>query len=306
MFADFRRAAAAVMLAFGLLVAMTGSGQTAETRSNYKAYTVRTPDGLAIAAQEWGNPNGPAILFIHGFSQSHLSFARQTDSDLARQFRMVTYDLRGHGGSDKPLEPEKYKSPKLWGDEVQAVIDATGLQRPVLVGWSYAGRIMIDYLTTHGTDGIAGLVFVDATTKTDPAYNGPGIKYLAQMTSEDLATNIAATKAFIHVCFTKQPANDDFETMLAFNMMVPPKIRAAMGGRPLDADAVLKQVKLPVLVIHGSQDQLILVGMAKHTAATIQGARLSIYPGAGHASFWEDAPRFNRELAGFVRSAQKQ
>src|SRR6202790_4344818 len=103
----------------------------------YKPIAVKTPDGLTIAAQEWGNPNGPEILFIHGFSQSHLSWIRQVDSDLAKDFRMVTYDLRGHGSSDKPFEPERYKDSKAWGDEVQAVIDAAALKRPVLVGWSY-------------------------------------------------------------------------------------------------------------------------------------------------------------------------
>ena len=50
----------------------------------YKPITVKTPDGLTISAQEWGNPSGPEILFIHGFSQSHLSWMRQVDSDLAK------------------------------------------------------------------------------------------------------------------------------------------------------------------------------------------------------------------------------
>jgi non-heme chloroperoxidase len=73
----------------------------------YKPIAVKTPDGLTIAAQEWGNPNGPEILFIHGFSQSSLSWMRQVDSDLAKEFHIVTYDLRGHGNSDKPLDPAR-------------------------------------------------------------------------------------------------------------------------------------------------------------------------------------------------------
>src|ERR1700733_9493529 len=96
----------------------------------YKPITVKTPDGLTISAQDWGNPAGPEILFIHGFSQSHLSWIKQVTSELAKDFHMVTYDLRGHGNSDKPFEPERYKDSKAWGDEVQAVMDATGLKRP--------------------------------------------------------------------------------------------------------------------------------------------------------------------------------
>ena len=143
----------------------------------YKPITVKTPDGLTISAQEWGNPAGPEILFIHGFSQSHMSWIKQvTNSDLAREFHMATYDLRGHGNSDKPLDPARYRDSKAWGDEVQAVIDAAGLKRPVLVGWSYAGRVISDYLATHGAGQIAGINFVDAPIKADPALIGDNLK----------------------------------------------------------------------------------------------------------------------------------
>jgi pimeloyl-ACP methyl ester carboxylesterase len=89
------------------MVAILVSGLSQEKK--YKPLVVRAPDGVMIAAQEWGNPAGPEILFIHGFSQASLSWQRQVESDLAKEFRMVTYDLRGHGNSDKPFEPEKYK-----------------------------------------------------------------------------------------------------------------------------------------------------------------------------------------------------
>ena len=104
------------------LISLATSAQAQEQK--FKAVSVKTPDGLTISVQDWGNPNGPEILFIHGFSQSHLSWIKQvTSSDLAREFHMVTYDLRGHGNSDKPLEPERYKTSKYWGDEVQAVME---------------------------------------------------------------------------------------------------------------------------------------------------------------------------------------
>ena len=154
-------------IAAALFVAMAQPGFGEGLK--YKPISVKTPDGLTISAQEWGNPAGPEILFIHGFSQSHLSWMRQFDSELAREFRIVTYDLRGHGNSDKPLDAARYRDSKAWGDEVQAVIDAAGLTRPVLVGWSYAGRVISDYLATHGAEKLAGINFVDAPIKVDPA-----------------------------------------------------------------------------------------------------------------------------------------
>src|ERR1700729_261358 len=106
-----RHSLAATAIAALLAVALTAPGLA---QQKFKALSVKTPDGLTIAAQEWGNPNGPEILFIHGFSQSGMSWAKQVNSDLAKEFHMVTYDLRGHGNSDKPLEPERYRNGKAW------------------------------------------------------------------------------------------------------------------------------------------------------------------------------------------------
>jgi non-heme chloroperoxidase len=71
---------------------------------------------FTISAQDWGNPDGPEILFIHGFSQSHLSWIKQvTNSDLAKEFHMVTYDLRGHGNSDKPTRTRALQDFEILG-----------------------------------------------------------------------------------------------------------------------------------------------------------------------------------------------
>ena len=293
----------ATMTAAALLVAAAQPGLAQSPK--YKPLSVKTPDGLTISAQEWGNPNGPEILFIHGFSQSHMSWMRQVNSDLAKEFHIVTYDLRGHGNSDKPEDAARYRDGKAWADEVQAVMDAAGLKRPVLVGWSYAGRVISDYVTFRGADKLAGINFVDASIKFIPEFVGDNLKNLPIMGSEDLATNIAATREFVHGCFSKQPTADDYEIMLAFNMMVPPKVRNGLGGRPLDATEVMSKLKIPVLVTHGAEDRNSKVGNAEYTAKTIPGAKLSVYPGIGHAPFYEDAARFNAELAAFVREANK-
>jgi non-heme chloroperoxidase len=290
-------------IAAALFVAMAQPSFGADLK--YKPISVKTPDGLTISAQEWGNPTGAEILFIHGFSQSHLSWMRQVEGDLAKEFRIVTYDLRGHGNSDKPLDPARYRDSKAWGDEVQAVIDTAGLKRPVLVGWSYAGRVISDYVATHGTGQLAGINFVDAPIKVDPALIGDNLKNLPLMASEDLVTNISATRTFLHGCFSKQPSADDYETMLAFNMMVLPKVRAGLAGRPLDATAMMSKLKLPVLVTHGAEDRNAKLGAGQYTASVIPGAKLSVYEGIGHSPFYEDAPRFNTELAAFVRAAAK-
>src|SRR5262245_15305800 len=242
----------ALSAATALFVTMSQAGLGQELKN--KPLAVTTPDGLSISAQEWGNPNGPGIVFIHGFSQSNLSWMRQTHSDLTKEFHIVTYDLRGHGNSDKPLEAARYRDGKAWADEVQAVIDAAGLKRPVLVGWSYAGRVISDYVTYRRPDKLAGINFVDASIKFIPEFVGHNLKNLPLMGSEDMATNIKATRDFVHGCFSRQPTADDYAVMLAFNMMVPPKVRNGLGGRPLDATDVMSKLKIPVLVTHGAED----------------------------------------------------
>jgi len=259
---------------------------------------VTAPDGITIAAQEWGNAQGPEILFLHGFNQCHLSWQRQySDPTLAAKFRMVTMDLRGHGNSGKPLEAAGYAADKLWADDIDAVMKAFGLKRPLLVGWSYAGRVIADYLRSYGDKNISGINFVSARSGTDPKFFGEARKHFAAMRSEDLAENIEGTRAFLRACFEIQPSEQDFEFMLAFNMVMPPFARTGVLTRPADTHEAISKLSVPVLVTHGAADRIILRGMGDFTASTVKGSKLSIYNGIGHAPFWEDAGRFNRELA---------
>ena len=273
-----------------------------------RSIDVTTPDGLAISAAEWGNPAGAEIVFIHGFSQCSLAWTRQlADPDLVGEFRMIAYDLRGHGASDKPVEKDKYFPDRAWADELAAVIAAASLQRPVLVGWSYAGRVISDYLRLHGSDRLAGLNFVAAVTRSGGDLLGPGIKdNVSGLLSGDLAVNIAATRAFVRACFSVPPGAEDVETMLAFNMSIPAAVRALVLDRPPNPGDVLESLTLPVLITQGTHDRIVLPAMAQFTASAVPHAQLSLYDGIGHCPFAEDAPRFNRELAAFVRAANRR
>ena len=73
-----------------------------------KVHRVTGGAGFRLHVREWGEPGGPPILFIHGWSQSHLCWKLQYESFLAQEFRLVALDLRGHGMSDAPLESAHY------------------------------------------------------------------------------------------------------------------------------------------------------------------------------------------------------
>ena len=68
----------------------------AQAKAENRKFQVRTADNLTLSAQEWGDAGGPEIVLIHGLGQSHLSWERQYEGALAKGFRILTYDLRGH------------------------------------------------------------------------------------------------------------------------------------------------------------------------------------------------------------------
>jgi non-heme chloroperoxidase len=263
--------------------------------------TLVTPDGVEIVLEETGNPTGPEIVFIHGFSLSRLCWMKQSRGALARDFRMIAYDLRGHGESGKPSDPAFYRENSRWAGELAAVIDTAEMRKPVLVAWSYAGRIVADYLRHFGTGAIAGLNIVGAKTNSDPAFNAPLLApHQLGMASGDLDTNVRSTIAFVEACARQWDASDLLQCVAAA-MVVPPNVRAALLGRPLDADELYRAIDIPVLFSHGLHDPIAPLGAAQHGHAITPNSGLSIYDNAGHAPFMEDPKRFNRELAAFVR-----
>ena len=67
-----------------------------------KQYTITAPDGVKLAVKESGNPDGLPIMFIHGLLGSHLNCERQiSDAQLQQRYRLLTFDMSGHGLSDK-------------------------------------------------------------------------------------------------------------------------------------------------------------------------------------------------------------
>jgi non-heme chloroperoxidase len=273
-----------------------------------KIHSVVGAGGVKLHVREWGKADAPAILFIHGWSQSHLCWHKQYESELPDAFRLVAFDLRGHGMSEAPEAQEHYTEPRLWADDIDAIAGQLGLKHFVLVGWSYAGFVICDYIRAHGQDAIAGINFVGATVSLDRAafgvLIGPGfLDHVPGATADDLPSNIQAMREFVRGCTARPLPRDEYETAVCWNIVVRPKIRAALVSRVIDSDDVLSTLKKPVLVTHGRSDTVILPAMADRVLRTCRTSTASWYSDTGHAPFLEDARRFNRELADFARKA---
>lgn len=272
-----------------------------------KVHEVRGGGDARLHVREWGGADGRPILFVHGWSQCHLYWSRQIESSLAAEFRLVAFDLRGHGMSEAPPEEEHYTDVDLWADDVQAIIDELGLDRPVLVGHSYGGYVICDYVRAHGQRAIGAIDFVGAaTTATEEAFGsliGPGfLDHFQGATADDLPSNIQAICGFLRDLPAKPLSRETFERALGWNMVVPARIRANLFAREIDSDDVLQSLTVPVLVTHGRADTAVLPAMAEHVLEVCPTAEASWYDGVGHLSNLEEPERFNRELADLARS----
>ncbi len=269
--------------------------------------TIKGAGGVDIAVYEAGNPSGPALLFIHGFSQAALSWQRQMESDLAKKYRLVALDMRGHGASGKPTEPTAYDHAEPFAGDIQAVLDDLGIDKVVAVCWSMGGNWICDYLRVHGDARLRGIILVDAPTQqgteiTEKMFGKAVGETLGGMLSTEPAANIQGTKAFVRACTAQPLPEDEFEDMLAFNMMVPPEAREWMLNRVADNNDVVGKITVPVLQIHGADDAVVLPFSGEYTLehVTHNDKKMIVYDGIGHCPFWEDADRFNADVAAFV------
>lgn len=270
-----------------------------------ETHSVTGGGGIDLRVDETGNPDGRPVLFIHGYSQSRLCWTRQIESDLADEFRLVAIDNRGHGRSDKP--EGAYADPALWAEDIQSVIEDLGLDQPVLVGWSYGGLIISDYLAEYSDEHIAGINLVGAISKngTEDALAVIGEDFTDRVPgfeSTDVEESVAALERFLRDCMHDDPSPADLSFMLGYNVLVPPHVRTSLHSRTVTHDDDLREIEVPVLVTHGEQDGVVLPAAAEEHADLVGTAETSFYPEVGHSPFWEAPERFNRELREFVGS----
>src|SRR5271170_5792190 len=148
-------------------------------------HRVKAPDGVALEVREWGDPSGPELLLVPGVAQSYLSFVKQYSDPGLQHLRIVSYDPRGHGMSDKPLGDHWYQEGPRWSGEVHAVMEALGLSRPVLAGWSLGGRIVRQYLVDYGDSRLSGLGLLSCRPVELPEVIGRGNDVVQALDIED-------------------------------------------------------------------------------------------------------------------------
>ncbi len=275
-----------------------------------KSHFVKGHGGMHLHVREAGRKDGPAILFLHGWSQSWMSWLKQMeDVALASRFRLLAMDLRGHGMSGRSADDAAFMENRPWADDVRAVLDALDVRQVVPVGWSYGGSVVLDYLSAWGTERVAGIVLVAPAVlffkENYGRWYGPGLlENAAGARSLILEENISAMRGLLHACIARPVDSEWFEIQLAASMVVPPQVRGAMTRKRLDYEALLRRIDIPVMLVHGLKDRVVLSTVSRTLAGWIPRVRTELRPGTGHCPFAEEAGWFNAVLADFVTDPQ--
>ena len=275
-----------------------------------KSHIIIGNDGVKLHVEDRGPVDAPTIVMLHGFGQCAYSWKRQFGGALEQRFRLITPDLRGHGRSDKPRAPETYTDGKRWAGDIAAIINDLELESPILLAWSYSGLAACDFLRIDDQSKLGGLGLISARSKigTETAGALAGRLFhdlLPGFLAEEAEARIAGIETFLQSLTHGDIPADDYYEMVGYNAVVPAYVCRALLDRSLDNDDVLANVTIPTWIVHGDQDQSLLIALARHHAELIPHAELSIYPGVGHAPFYEEADRFNEELFAFAERSQE-
>jgi pimeloyl-ACP methyl ester carboxylesterase len=265
--------------------------------------------GVPLNVVTAGDRSKPPILLVHGIGQSYVSWENQLKPPVTDQFYVVAFDLRGHGNSGKPWSKESYTDYRNYAGDVQAVIKATGLDRPLLVGWSYGTLVVADYVRTYGTAGLRGIELVGAYGGFTPPPAPASAELAAQMAktrelqlSGNLEENIAAARGGIRFLTARDMPPAYWDRAVQLSLMLPAYARRYMFERPIANMDLVPKIGVPMLVNVGVKDRSTPEAPGRELAAKVPGSRVSVYPDSGHSPFAEEPERFNRELLEFARA----
>lgn len=264
--------------------------------------TITGHGGARLALRTAGPPGAPALVLLHGWAQSAAVWRRLlADPGLTERYRLLAPDLRGHGESP---DAGGYDDPEVWAGDLAAVLaEANG--PAVVLGWSYGGLVIADYLRVRGDAALAGIVLVGAVTEigrdrpggaTGPVMTGG----LREMLSPEDEVARPALAAFIANSTAVPLSQDEQDRQLGVALSTPAAVRRALFKRDIGSADALAAVTVPTLVLHGDSDEVVLPMAGRYAADTVPGAAASWYPGCGHAPFVERPADFDVELAHFL------
>jgi 3-oxoadipate enol-lactonase len=259
-------------------------------------------NGITINYQFDGEdgPNGTIVL-INGLADDLQSWGFQIPALVEAGFRVLRFDNRGIGQTDRP--PGPYTS-KLLADDAKALVDALGLKDFHLMGVSMGGMIAEEYAIAHGGD-LKSLTLACTYGKADAFCQNMFAMWadLAKAVSVPFVMRDVALWAFTGPFFGERPgdAAEFSAAMASLDMSLDAYLAQLNVIQQHDALDRMAGVTVPTLVLAGEEDILIPVRLSKKLQAKIPGAQFATVAG-GHACLWESPDPFNTTFLDFVRS----
>lgn len=261
-------------------------------------------DGTTIVYRVRGPESARPLVLLHGWAGNLNCWGTAGDL-LAEHFRVIAVDLRGHGYSDAPADG--YDDPKNWAADVAAVLAAEDVTAgALLLGWSYGGIVLTDYLAAHGAGAVAGVIYTGAQASIGRGIAGadPGpvmVKAIPDVFADTAARAMRGFAAFGNAN-TGRGADRGLDAQRLFggSIATPPRVRKALFYRTVDNTETLRTLDVPVLVLHGTADPVVPIESGRHIAGTVPDARTSYWEDSLHGLFIEDPARFVAEVTGFA------
>ena len=265
---------------------------------------------LNVHVEDTGGEGRPVVL-VHGWPLSGASWKEQVPALVDAGYRVITYDRRGFGESDKPLTGYDYDT---FTDDLSGLLEALDVRDATLVGFSMGGGEVARYVAKYGEDRLRSVVFASAIPpklmKTPDNPDGPlEASQAAQMTADLTKDEDAFYDGFMTQFFS---ANGDRNVLISEEQRLEAltlchqaskvaALQAMQAFGTTDFRDDLPLVTVPTLVIHGDSDGIVpFEGSGKRTHEAIPQSHLHVIAGGPHGVNVSHADEFNDELLKFL------
>lgn len=256
-----------------------------------------------------GPDAGRPVILIHGWPLSGKAWAHQVPALAEAGFRVITYDRRGFGQSEKPASGFDYDT---LAQDLADLMESHDLRDASLVGFSMGGGEVARYIANHGESRLRSVVFASAVPpflmKSDDNPEGPLTEDAAQEMEDGLRADRNAffdqfTRDFFSAGGALKVSEDERQKAIALckqsDQAAALGCMEAFGTTDFRED--LKKVSLPTLVLHGDSDGIVpFEGSGARTKAAIHGSQLALIEGGPHGVNVSHAEAFNAALIGFL------
>ncbi|WP_227356805.1 alpha/beta fold hydrolase [Haladaptatus salinisoli] len=268
--------------------------------------TVRTND---IETYYERRGTGPSIAFVHGAVLDHAQWAPQVDA-LGDEYATVAYDVRGHGRTGGSAK-ESY-SVDRFADDLDALVTALDLDRPVLCGLSTGGCIAQAYAAAH-PDRVAGLVLADTfTPELFDRFEWLQRSALLKATIPPVRLvgyeRVEKVLVWLHERISGKEVGGDYEKIERLRA-AGPKMDADEFAKVIravatfhEAEVDLRAISAPTLILYGEHEPPFIRRHAPKMEAEIPNAVVREVPDAGHASNLDNPEFFSAALREFLAS----